>query len=35
MILRRVKQLPVVDNGRLSGIVTLTDIINCITEKIK
>jgi CBS domain-containing protein len=35
MILKRVKQLPVVDNGRLSGIVTLTDIINCITEKIK
>lgn len=35
MILRRVKQLPVVDNGRLSGIVTLTDIINYIVEKIK
>ncbi len=35
MILRRVKQLPVVDNGRLSGIITLTDIINYITEKIK
>jgi CBS domain-containing protein len=35
MILRRVKQLPVVDNGRLSGIVTLTDIINYITEKIE
>jgi CBS domain-containing protein len=34
MILRRVKQLPVVDNGRLSGIVTLTDIINYITGKI-
>lgn len=34
MILRRVKQLPVVDNGRLSGIVTLTDIINYITEKV-
>jgi len=34
MILRRVKQLPVVDNGRLSGIVTLTDIINYITDKI-
>jgi CBS domain-containing protein len=33
MILKRVKQLPVVDNGRLSGIVTLTDIINYITEK--
>ncbi len=35
MILRRVKQLPVVDDGRLSGIVTLTNIINYITEKIK
>lgn len=35
MILRRVKQLPVVDNCRLSGIVTLTDIINHITEKIR
>ena len=34
MILRRVKQLPVVDDGKLSGIVTLTDIINYITEKI-
>jgi CBS domain-containing protein len=34
MILRRVKQLPVVDNGRLSGIVTITDIINSITEKV-
>jgi CBS domain-containing protein len=33
MILRRVKQLPVVDDGRLSGIVTLTDIINYIAEK--
>jgi CBS domain-containing protein len=35
MILRRVKQLPIVDTGRLSGIVTLTDIINYVTEKIK
>jgi CBS domain-containing protein len=35
MILRRVKQLPVVDNGKLSGIVTLTDIINYITDKIE
>ena len=35
MILKRIKQLPVVDNGRLSGIITLTDIINYITEKIK
>jgi len=33
MILKRIKQLPVVDNGILSGIVTLTDIINFITEK--
>jgi len=35
MILKGIKQLPVVDNGRLSGIVTLTDIINYIMEKIK
>jgi CBS domain-containing protein len=35
MIRNEVKQLPVVDNGRLSGIVTLTDIINYITEKIE
>ena len=35
MIVKRVKQLPVVDNGRLSGIVTLTDIINTITERVK
>jgi CBS domain-containing protein len=35
MILRRVKQLPVVDNGRLSGVVALTDIMNSITEKIE
>jgi CBS domain-containing protein len=35
MILRRIKQLPVVDNGRLSGIVTLTDIINYITGKVE
>ena len=34
MILRRVKQLPVVDKGRLSGVVTLTDIINYITKKL-
>jgi CBS domain-containing protein len=32
MILRRIKQLPVADNGRLTGIVTLTDIINFITK---
>ncbi len=35
MILRKVKQLPVVDNGRLLGIVTLTDIINFITKTMK
>lgn len=35
MILRRIKQLPVVDNGSLSGIVTLTDIINFITKTMK
>jgi len=35
MLLRKIKQLPVVDNGRLAGIVTLTDIINSITEKVK
>jgi CBS domain-containing protein len=34
MIRNEVKQLPVVDNGRLSGIVTLTDILNYITEKV-
>jgi len=34
MILKRVKQLPVVDHGRLSGIITLTDIINAITDKV-
>jgi acetoin utilization protein AcuB len=35
MILRRVKQLPVVDDGALKGIVTLTDIINYISDKLK
>lgn len=35
MILRRVKQVPVVDKDRLVGIITLTDIINSLTEKIK
>jgi CBS domain-containing protein len=35
MILRRVKQLPVVDNERLSGIVTLTDIVKYFGEKVK
>lgn len=36
MILRRVKQVPVVDDGKLMGIVTLTDIIkNLLKKKIK
>lgn len=36
MILRRVKQVPVVDNGKLVGIVTLTDIIkNLLKKKLK
>jgi CBS domain-containing protein len=35
MILRRVKQVPVVDKGKLVGIVTLTDIINNLLKKIK
>lgn len=35
MILKRVKQLPVVDSGELKGIVTFTDIINYILEKTK
>jgi len=35
MVLKGIKQLPVVDNGKLSGIVTLTDIINYIMENIK
>ena len=35
MILRRVKQLPVVDDERLSGIVTLTDIVKYFGEKVK
>lgn len=35
MILRRVKQVPVVDNGKLVGIITLTDIINHLLKKIK
>lgn len=34
MIRQKVKQLPVVDNGRLAGIVTLTDIINYIGDKL-
>ena len=35
MILRRVKQLPVMDNGKLSGIITLTDIIDYIAKGMK
>ncbi len=35
MILRRVKQVPVVDKDRLVGIITLTDIINHLLNKIK
>jgi len=35
MILRRVKQLPVVDKNRLMGIITLTDIITYLLKKIK
>ncbi len=35
MILRRVKQVPVVDRNKLVGIITLTDIINALLKKIK
>ena len=35
MILRRIKQLPVADNGRLMGIITFTNIINHFLEKVK
>lgn len=34
MIIRRVKQVPVIDKDRLVGIVTLTDIINALLKKI-
>jgi CBS domain-containing protein len=35
MILRRVKQLPIVDKNKLVGIITLTDIITYLLKKIK
>jgi acetoin utilization protein AcuB len=35
MILRRVKQVPVVDRNKLVGIITLTDIINSLLKRIK
>jgi len=35
MLLRRVKQIPVVEKGKLVGIVTLTDIISKALKKIK
>ncbi|MCG2722308.1 MAG: CBS domain-containing protein [Thermodesulfovibrionales bacterium] len=35
MLLRRVKQIPVVDQGKLTGIVTLTDIITNISKQFK
>jgi CBS domain-containing protein len=35
MVVRRVKQLPVVDDGIMKGIVTLTDIMNAIAEKLR
>ncbi|OGW40336.1 MAG: hypothetical protein A2Y97_10420 [Nitrospirae bacterium RBG_13_39_12] len=35
MILRRVKQVPVVDKNTLVGIITFTDIINHLLNKIK
>lgn len=35
MILRSVKQVPVVDKNRLVGIITLTDIITSLLNKIK
>ncbi len=35
MILRRVKQVPVLDKNKLAGIITLTDIITYLLKKIK
>jgi acetoin utilization protein AcuB len=34
MTLRKVKQLPVMDGGRLTGIVTLTDILGGLLKKV-
>jgi CBS domain-containing protein len=33
MVLRRIKQVPVVDNGALVGIVTLSDILSAFRKK--
>jgi CBS domain-containing protein len=35
MLLRRVKQIPVVDEGKLVGIVTLTDIISNFSKRLQ
>ncbi len=35
MLLRRVKQIPVIDKGKLVGIVTLTNIISNISKRFK
>lgn len=35
MILKRIKQVPVADGGKLVGIVTLTDIVNTLLEKVR
>jgi acetoin utilization protein AcuB len=35
MILQKVKQIPIVDEGRLVGIVTLTDILGALLKKSK
>ncbi|HTP66326.1 MAG TPA: CBS domain-containing protein [Geobacteraceae bacterium] len=33
MILRRIKQVPVVDDGKLAGIITLSDILGVLLKK--
>lgn len=33
MLLRRVKQIPIIENEKLAGIVTLTDIIHHVAER--